>query len=235
MLNRMLAPQATHRPQSTDEVLQAFEALLVTPGPRIPATASTTVDTTMRIDVDASEEHDWKPEVLHAIEVTLEMYVGPLAHILVRKLSGSTRHINQLCEQLSRFIPSVTKRQEFLSTSRHVITTGGVSQSSVAVSTAVPPPSDPVSTAVPAPTSARLTTPPPTMSPSISTGSLPFEAETLRRLERALAEQLGPLAKVLVKKAAREGGSLEDLEQRLAAELQDDAQRRAFLTAVRGH
>jgi len=225
MLRRMLAPQAAQRPQSTDEVLAAFETLLSAPANAVTVVASE-VDTTQRVDVAAASGHDWKPEVLRAIEATLEMYIGPLAHILVRKLSGSTHSIEQLSEQLSRYIPSITKRQEFLNASRHVITTGSTPRPTGSVS-------GPLSAPVPTPSRA-VPASPAVSTGTISTGSLPFEAEVLARLEKALAVELGPMARVLVKKAAREGGSLEDLKQRLAAELPDDRHRRDFLAAVRG-
>ena len=77
-----------------------------------------------------------------------------------------------------------------------------------------------------------------TASPALTTttdDALSFDPELLARIEQALANQLGPLARVLVKNAARKATSLEDLRQRLASELPDDRQRRDFLAAVRGH
>jgi hypothetical protein len=55
-----------------------------------------------------------------------------------------------------------------------------------------------------------------------------FDDATLLRIERRLAEYIGPLAKHLVKRAALEAGSLEDLVARLASELDRDADRHHF-------
>jgi serine/threonine-protein kinase len=160
-----------------------------------------------------------KPEVLQAIEATLEMYIGSLAHILVRKMSGSAQNFEQLSEHLSRFIPSATRRLEFLSSTRHVITTGSAKRPVQA------PPMGPATSVKDLATPAMATT----------GGSLSFDPELLAGIEQALANQLGPFARVLVKKAASKATSLEDLRQRLASELPDDRQRKEFLAAVRGH
>lgn len=220
IIRKMLAPQAGQRPQDAGEVLKAFEALLASPVAVVVHSAPATGPATVKLDAGDPAHGDWKPEVLQAIETTLEMYIGPLAHILVRKMSGSANSIEQLSEQLSRFIPSVTKQREFLSSTRHAITTGSAQRPASA------PPTLPATSAM-ATASPALTT---------TTGdALLLDPELLARIEQALANQLGPLARVLVRNAARKATSLEDLRQRLASELPDDRQRQDFLAAVRGH
>jgi class 3 adenylate cyclase len=59
-----------------------------------------------------------------------------------------------------------------------------------------------------------------------------WDQDALKTAEVALAAYVGPVAKVLVKRAARLSSGLEDLYQRLAADLPSDAQRNAFLRAV---
>jgi hypothetical protein len=53
----------------------------------------------------------------------------------------------------------------------------------------------------------------------------------LATLEQQLAQYLGPIAKLLVKRAAPAATDLEDLKRRLAAEIDSEAQRRMFLAA----
>lgn len=220
MICKMLAPQAGQRPQDAGEVLEVFEKLLASSDTVMVQAAPDTVPTTVVLRTGDSAHGDWKPEVLHAIEATLEMYIGPLAHILVRKMSGSANSIEQLSEQLSRFIPSVTKQREFLNSTRHVITTGSALRP-VSAPPMAPAMSEAVSAASP------LTN---------STGvASSFDPELLVRIEQALANQLGPMARVLVKKAARQATSLDDLCQSLASELPDDRHRRDFLASVRRH
>lgn len=67
-----------------------------------------------------------------------------------------------------------------------------------------------------------------------STGSSSgFPKERLDAIERALAFHLGPIAKVMVKKAAAQSTSLDDLHARLAGHLPREAEKTAFLNAVR--
>jgi len=58
--------------------------------------------------------------------------------------------------------------------------------------------------------------------------------EALARLETALARQLGPIARHLVRRHASGAASIDALAAALAAELDDDRERKLFLAAVRG-
>jgi len=60
-----------------------------------------------------------------------------------------------------------------------------------------------------------------------------FEPATLDRLTQALAPYLGPIAKVMVNRAARSARSLRELQEALAAELPSADDRRQFLARVR--
>ncbi len=73
---------------------------------------------------------------------------------------------------------------------------------------------------------------------SVESGEAPeaaerWDREVLKALEGVLALYLGPVAKILVKRAAKQSSEREDLYQRLAGELPSEAQRTAFLQAVR--
>jgi len=60
-----------------------------------------------------------------------------------------------------------------------------------------------------------------------------FDSATLDRLAQALAPHLGPIAKILVSRAARTAGSLEELQNKLAGEIASADDRRRFLAAIR--
>jgi serine/threonine-protein kinase len=60
-----------------------------------------------------------------------------------------------------------------------------------------------------------------------------FDPAALDRLTRALAPYLGPIAKVMVGRAARSARNMDDLENALAAEIPAAEDRRRFLAAVR--
>jgi eukaryotic-like serine/threonine-protein kinase len=59
-----------------------------------------------------------------------------------------------------------------------------------------------------------------------------FDSATLERLTAALAPHLGPIARVVVSRAARTCGSVDELRNALAAEIPDPADRRSFLAAA---
>ncbi len=71
--------------------------------------------------------------------------------------------------------------------------------------------------------------------PGSSPGSQPgtFDPVTLDRLTQALAPYLGPIAKVLVTRAARRARNLQDLQGALAAEIPSEEDRRRFISRVR--
>jgi hypothetical protein len=52
---------------------------------------------------------------------------------------------------------------------------------------------------------------------------------TVEALERELAGHLGPIAKVLVKRAAARASSLDELARLLALELDSEQERRGFI------
>ncbi len=62
---------------------------------------------------------------------------------------------------------------------------------------------------------------------------LGFDAEALARAEKQLAHHVGPLAKVLIKRAAHDSGNLAELHRRLADLIDSEPQRREFLDSLR--
>jgi serine/threonine-protein kinase len=56
--------------------------------------------------------------------------------------------------------------------------------------------------------------------------------DVLRRAEKSLASYLGPMAKILVKKAARSTADLEEFCRILSEELPNEKQKRAFRRAI---
>jgi eukaryotic-like serine/threonine-protein kinase len=65
------------------------------------------------------------------------------------------------------------------------------------------------------------------------TAAVSFDPATLDRLVQALAPYLGPIAKIVVSRAARNARTAEELQNVLAAELPSAADRQRFLASVR--
>ncbi len=59
-----------------------------------------------------------------------------------------------------------------------------------------------------------------------------FAPESLDRLTQELAVFVGPLARILVNRAAKEAHNWQDLRERLASEIPANAERKAFLAKV---
>ena len=77
--------------------------------------------------------------------------------------------------------------------------------------------------------------PPPPVTPTPTAPSVPaFREEDLHFVEVELAKHIGPLARVLVKKAAKSATSLVGLASALAEQISDEEERRSFRNAVRG-
>ena len=71
--------------------------------------------------------------------------------------------------------------------------------------------------------------------PAVPPGAGPAQdSAELQRIEARLSEHVGPVARVLVRRAAARAASLEELARRLADEIDSEPARRAFLSACAG-
>ncbi|MGD8348982.1 MAG: adenylate/guanylate cyclase domain-containing protein [Gammaproteobacteria bacterium] len=146
--------------------------------------------------------HEWDPAVLRAAQEGLTQYIGPLAKILVRKIARTTNDIEQLYEQLGDTLEDPRQRVAFVETLRARLAMID---------------------------SADLKT---ITSESRPEGSVEWDSRELKRIEKHLAEHLGPLAGVLVKKAAANTTDIRELYDTLALNLADENARRAFLKTM---
>jgi hypothetical protein len=186
----MLALNAGNRPQSVDQVLPLLEPSL--PNAHGHASAANGND----------EGFGWAPDVLRALETSLETHLGPISRALVRKAARRTTNLESLTSLVAQLLPSERERTEFLARTRQLL----------------PPPA-------------------PRSTPSGSAGrragaDLPLDETLVARAERVLAARLGPMALVIVRKTAQQTNDPAEFHRRLAAELDNEAERGAFLQAV---
>jgi serine/threonine protein kinase len=214
----MLEPMAKDRPQTVDEVLPALEACL---GGRQPAAPAPTGRRRIVRSTGADEDEvdltapavTLPPETLHAIEVNLAQHIGPMSKVLVQKAAARAADVGALTELLSRFIDSDAARTSFLASTRAL--------SSSEVLGRNPPASVPPAPAAPG-TGARAARP-------------AVDAALIEAAERELAGYLGPMARILVKRAASGAEDARDFCERLAQELHDPDKRDAFVRALTRH
>jgi serine/threonine-protein kinase len=153
---------------------------------------------------------------LAALEERLSRFVGPVARLLLRQAVNSATSAGELFRLVADQIPDPVQRQAFLS---------GISSSGQLKS-----PSQPSVTA-----SASTSRPVSVLTSSAATGTdqVFFPQEILDRLEKLLAGHVGPLARVIIKKAAKKAHSYEALINQLSAQISDEKAQRAFREAVR--
>lgn len=128
----------------------------------------------------------WDSQALSRIERSLASHVGPMAKVMVRDAARSCPDLNSLAQALAQHIDAPAKRAQFIS----AVTAGG--------------------------SMARPTT----LSPASPTHLLDQPGEKLSeelrlRAIQHLTRQLGPIAKVVVKRAAEQARGIDDFVQRV--------------------
>jgi class 3 adenylate cyclase len=147
----------------------------------------------------------FEPAVLARVEGALAEGMGPLARVLVRKAAKTAPDLPALCELLDVALPE-SQRAAFR---RRLGDVGG------------PPP--------PPPSPARPSATPPAAG---TTPGPPLSPEVLAEAEERLTVHIGPVAKLLVKRAAKQASSAKDLYERLAGQIDDPQARRRFAAAT---
>jgi class 3 adenylate cyclase len=153
--------------------------------------------------VDATELSwslpSWDKEVLQTATAHLAPYIGPLARVLVERAARQTADVNELYRLLAEAIPEEREQRLFLRTQ------------SLRQQDAEPPES--VSPAAPL------------RHPSGST----WDARLLQTVAERLAQYLGPVAPLLVRREAKTATDVQELYHALAAHIPVDQERKRFL------
>lgn len=153
---------------------------------------------------NAADERPRRPRALSGpqlqnAEAQLTEIIGPLAKLLVRKAAEKAANYRDLYIQLSEHITNDGDRERFLADIKTIGRTGS-SEPATKTPAATRPQSDDAGT-----------------------------AQWTRAAETQLAEIIGPLAKVLVKKEAAQCSNLDELYERLTKHISDDTERERFL------
>ena len=160
-----------------------------------PATAEHSPSRTI-----ARPETRFDPKTLKQLEERLAGTLGPVAPHLTRRASRQASTLGELCQALSRYLPSRTDRQAFLAWSSTQFRVSPVQ------------------------TQSRMR---PATTPAVT-----WDAEVLERATRDLAVHLGPLARILVRRAAPHSRDLRELYETLASSIPGEAGRTAFWRAA---
>jgi serine/threonine-protein kinase len=151
----------------------------------------------------------WDDTTLHTIERQLANFVGPMARVMVKKAAAKSRDTAELYSLLSDSITDPEVRKKFID---EMPRTAGEHSGTHQTSTG---------------TGVRGTT----QLKSLSGGTealAPLDPGFVEEATSRLAVYLGPIAKVVVRRAAQEGGNRQDFVQRVAGHL-GAQERGAFL------
>jgi eukaryotic-like serine/threonine-protein kinase len=207
VIARALAKKADERFQTAREfqaaLLQALQGKAVGAAPGAARAQRSESETAARKAAVLAID----PAVLAEIERSLSRHIGPLAKILVQRTRTEAGSIGQFVRALAENIPDADEQKAFLK-----------KMDAMKASFASAPHAAPDATLVAPPPAARMQT--------------AFTPEVLAAAEKRLASYVGPLARVLIKQAASESGNIKELYRHLAAHIDEEDERRAFLDSL---
>jgi serine/threonine-protein kinase len=170
--------------------------------PVVAVAGGTTDSHSQKLPRDAgpqAPESQLDADTLRALEQKLTDYVGPIARILVRTTAGRSRSVGDLCSQLALSVTDAAERERF----RREVDLLIRSRPSAADGTAS------------------------RGDKSVHSGRLP--EHELERVQEALTQFVGPIARVLVRRATADASSVEALWLSLSNHIDSPAERAAFL------
>jgi hypothetical protein len=161
----------------------------------------------------------WDAAWLAALGHHLAAYIGPIAQVLVKRAACKARDDEDLMQLLAGQLSEPARRQSFLASAPHVLNGRAKLPRSAAA---------PAKGSIGIKENRRA-------DHSTLPGSHPrgLAPDVLRAAEQALALYLGPLAKVLVRRAAQTSRDRQDLFARLAEHLPAASERERFLRLVK--
>ena len=192
----------------------------------LPTLAMTPPPTTPSLRSDALARAGWDAATLQAIERSLVRLVGPVAKVLVRRAALQVTGVDALIERVSAQLSSPEERIAFvqglagLARQRRVVdpSTDGTQLAGAGSAPAAP---GSASGAGSAGSGAANRTRSDLLTP-----------ELIERAGRELARHLGPVARVIIKRAARPESSRGQFLAEVADHLQQPADRQAFVSKV---
>lgn len=152
----------------------------------------------------ASLPTNWDPAVLAQVEASLARHVGPMAAVMVRRTARECADVATLYSKLAEQVTSPTARTAFLAQIKGLRTGGGTS-----------PPSMP-----PAPPS------------QVPTAPVALNEALVAQCTKLLAQHVGPIAGVVVKRASAQGATRDAFFAALENAVADPAAREKLRAAL---
>src|SRR6267378_4709035 len=195
-----LAPHEDQRPQSVPEWREALLGAATTPPRTQVAQPKTQARKTQVQPTTIPATFD--PTLLKQLEAELAQHLGPIAPVVVRNAAKKATTQEELVQMLAADISASIPRAAFQRKFSEI--------------------SRPISQP-PAPATSRSAAPPTTLAASR------FTQEVLDRATARLAEYIGALSRVVVKRAAMKARDEAELYLLIADEIEDPARKKAFI------
>ena len=159
----------------------------------------------------------WLLEFAPDLQVALSMQIGPLAKLLLKNASREARDVDDLCNKLLPHISSDLGRTQFLDSVKAIKKKLGISTVGSTLGTS--------------PSSAAMLA---TQLSQISGGGthLQLSAELMEAAHQKLLAYIGPIAKVVVKRTAKQTSNPAEFYRLLAEQLPTEQDRMKFLKEV---
>jgi serine/threonine-protein kinase len=183
--------------------------------------AETTVVNLAQVPLQATAVHTWDDTVLTTVERQLARFVGPMAKIMVRQAAPQAHDVHQLYAMLAAGIEDPVRRESFVRQPEVVETSGAHRAGGTGGSGAGPR------------TGTRASDVHDSQASHSRIAPRALETAFVDRTTTCLAVYLGPIARVVARKAAAQSVSEDDFVERCAANL-GTQDRRAFLREL-GH
>ncbi len=212
-----LRPNEDERPQSTAEFLERLgivpidamsrRAMATAAGNGVSSPASLSASSPSsqsqtNTQTTPSTPPGFDPELLKRIETAAAQHIGPIAPVIVRNASRKAASVAALCERVAGEIEDEKARAVFIKQFEEAMRESRTQ-----------PRAQPVT--------------PSTTQPPASNSALP--AELLKRTETELSRQMGAIASVVIKRAAAKARDESELYLLIADELQDAAEKKAYV------
>jgi tRNA A-37 threonylcarbamoyl transferase component Bud32 len=158
----------------------------------------------------------WKVESFPELESVLSRQIGPMARLLLRKAGSKADSMDELCELLLQHIPSQHGRSQFWEAVELVkkkLAANGTGCGKAASGSRSRPPTDVGSAAA----------------QSAIRSEQPVDDAYAERVVLRLTRFIGPIARVVARRAARQTGDRAEFLQLLAVQIESTAERSRFL------
>ncbi|MBL8382821.1 MAG: protein kinase [Burkholderiales bacterium] len=225
-----LAPAEEQRPQSAARLKEALLRVSGPAGSEAPTVlADAPAATGQPVQSPPLSTLVFDQATLDAVSNALAQHIGPIARAVVRAAARKSIGLAQLAETAGAEIDDAAARAAFV---RQFVDAGRASGSSSRPVSRPTPTPQPVSQPV---VSAPVSRPASQPSSQPVSGSLPpqpasalarFDPDLLARLETALADEMGAMARVVVRRAASRARDEAELFLLVADEIEDPAIRR---------